>query len=420
VGAHQRLPDPLSVYEKLGFLVGDERFAAIGRFVFLPGPADSTLAVLAISLPNSALRFRREPPGFVARYAVVILVGDSTAPTARLSDTKEVRVRTFRETSRRSESVIFQGFVKLLPGVYDAAVSVRDLASPAGFRMEANISVPRFGPYSVAAPIVAYRAQPRLSRQALPSLIISPSATAALGGRDQGLLVYVESLADSADTAVLEWSHDGQVILVDTLALDAGGNHLRTATAALDVTRFPPGRLSLRARVGGSPPSDTSTMVVALQAEWLARDYQEALSLLRYAGTPAQLDELRKAEPGERARRLQLFLKRRDPNPETPENEFFQQYFRRLRDANDRFAETRLGGWLTDRGEVYITLGPPDAVTRDLDVREGPERRQVWIYRESLGFELRLVFLDQTGSGAFSLSAESRQAFRDAVQRLYT
>ncbi len=57
-------PDALAIYRELGYVVGDRLFAVVGRFVYLPGPADSTYAIFALSLPNNALRFRREPPDF--------------------------------------------------------------------------------------------------------------------------------------------------------------------------------------------------------------------------------------------------------------------------------------------------------------------------------------------------------------------
>ncbi len=415
-----RLPNPLPVYEKLGLLVGNERFAAVGRFVFLPGPADSTWAMLAVSIPNSALRFRRDPPGFLARYLVEIAVGDSAAPIVRLEETHEVRVRSFRETSSRGEDVIFQGLLTLLPGDYPARVRVADIASTAGFSASTDLHVPSFGPSSLTAPLVVYRGQARPNRDARPTLIVSPAARIDLDTQAGETLVFLESPADNPGPVILKWQHEGHVILVDTLVLAGSEGQLKTATAPVDVRRLPPGAVGLTAHLSGSSASDTSHLAVALQAEWLAADYQGTISLLRYAGTPAEMHELRTAAPEERARRLQAFWKRRDPQPETAENEFFQRYFRRLRDANDRFGDGAAAGWLTDRGAVYVTLGPPDAVARDLDMREGPERRQVWIYRESLGFELRLVFLDPTGTGALTLSDESRRAFRDAVQRLYS
>ncbi len=119
-------PNPLQVYDDLGYVVGEPRFAAVGRFIHLPGPGDSTYAIFALSLANSALRFRREPPGYMARYRVAITVRDTADPAgvalARSAAIREVRVRSFRETSRSEESIIFQAYLTLPPGHYTAEV----------------------------------------------------------------------------------------------------------------------------------------------------------------------------------------------------------------------------------------------------------------------------------------------------------
>ena len=49
------------------------------------------------------------------------------------------------------------------------------------------------------------------------------------------------------------------------------------------------------------------------------------------------------------------------PNPESPENEFKEEYYRRIAYANEQYA-SGIPGWKTDRGRVYIMYGPPDDI----------------------------------------------------------
>lgn len=417
------LPDPLAVYQGLGFLTGNPRFAAVGRFVFAPGPGDSTYAILALSLPNDALRFRREETGLVASYRVDIEVGDSTAPVARLQRIEEVRVRTFRETSRRDESVVFQGFLTLPAGRYPARVRVGDAAVADGLFAELELEVPRFAGPSVTAPILVYRAGGRADRATPPSFILSPRATIELDR--PAPQIYVESVPDGEHAVIIEALSEGEVIWADTLAppdtaAPPAGTTLRSGVLPIDASNLPPGLLSLRTRLEGVDAADSTTALVSLNTQWLARSYDEALDYLRYAGTLEQLDSLREAAPRERAQRFHAFWNRRDPDPATPENEFFVGYFRRIQEANARFSEPATPGWLSDRGAVYVTLGPPDEVLRDLYARQGAERSLVWLYEKSLGFELRLVFTDPSGTGVFTLSGESRRALAEAVRSIYS
>ncbi len=63
--------------------------------------------------------------------------------------------------------------------------------------------------------------------------------------------------------------------------------------------------------------------------------------------------------PSERKNFREEFWKRRDLDPSTEENEFKMEYFNRIEKANDLFISEGRPGWLTDRGSIYILLGPP-------------------------------------------------------------
>lgn len=61
---------------------------------------------------------------------------------------------------------------------------------------------------------------------------------------------------------------------------------------------------------------------------------------------------------------IQNFWEVRNPDPNSPTNQFRDEYYRRLAYASDHFGSPgRHDGWRTDRGMVYITLGPPQQLT---------------------------------------------------------
>ena len=81
------------------------------------------------------------------------------------------------------------------------------------------------------------------------------------------------------------------------------------------------------------------------------------------------------------------------------------------------FPETNRPGWLTDRGEVYISLGQADETFDQSGQVQGVEgvRFIQWDY---IGARISLIFWDRNGFGNFELTPDSRQAFREAVARL--
>lgn len=109
--------------------------------------------------------------------------------------------------------------------------------------------------------------------------------------------------------------------------------------------------------------------------------------------------------PDEAARRefIQEFWDKRDPDPGTPENEFKTEFYNRVDYANRRFREGGRG-WNTDRGRIYIYLGPPDKAEEfpSLKLPGEPKRGPVlwWVYyRYNLGFQ----FIDQYENGKYVL-----------------
>src|ERR1700744_2354183 len=75
-------------------------------------------------------------------------------------------------------------------------------------------------------------------------------------------------------------------------------------------------------------------------------------------------DEERKAFKGlntdeEREQFVEQFWLRRDPSPDTEENEYKEEHYRRIAYANEHYA-SGIPGWKTRRGRIYITFGPPD------------------------------------------------------------
>ena len=61
----------------------------------------------------------------------------------------------------------------------------------------------------------------------------------------------------------------------------------------------------------------------------------------------------------ERDQFIEQFWLRRDPDPDTPENEYKEQYWERVQYANEKFS-SGIPGWKTDRGRIYIKFGKPD------------------------------------------------------------
>jgi GWxTD domain-containing protein len=130
----------------------------------------------------------------------------------------------------------------------------------------------------------------------------------------------------------------------------------------------------------------------------------------------------------EREHFIEQFWSRRNPVP-GEENPFKEEHYRRIAYANEHFAAS-VPGWRTDRGRVYIVLGPPDeieshpkVVTFERPAEEGGGVTSVypferWSYREvaSIG-TLSLEFIDTTGNGNYGLALSIGPMEKEALLR---
>jgi len=123
---------------------------------------------------------------------------------------------------------------------------------------------------------------------------------------------------------------------------------------------------------------------------------------------------------------IEEFWRRRDPTPDTEENEYKEEHYRRIAYANEHFA-AGIPGWKTDRGRIYIMYGKPDST--DSHPMGGPYQRpaeegggttetypfEVWRYRyiEGIGQEIEIEFVDDCQCGAYEMTMD--RAKKDAL-----
>jgi GWxTD domain-containing protein len=128
----------------------------------------------------------------------------------------------------------------------------------------------------------------------------------------------------------------------------------------------------------------------------------------------------------EREQFIENFWLRRDPSPDTVENEFREEHYRRIAYANEHFA-SGIPGWKTDRGRIYITYGPPDEIddhssggSYERPPEEGGGETstypfQQWRYRyiDGIGTNIIIEFVDPTMSGEFHMTMDPSE--KDAL-----
>lgn len=153
---------------------------------------------------------------------------------------------------------------------------------------------------------------------------------------------------------------------------------------------------------------------------WLDED-------VRYIITPEERKAfVQMATDEERENFIESFWMRRDPTPDSMENEYKEEHYRRIAYANDHYA-SGIPGWRTDRGRIYIAYGPADEI--ESHPSGGQYQRpyeegggftatypfEIWRYRwiEGIGSDILLEFVDPTMTGEYRLTMDPSE--KDAL-----
>lgn len=145
--------------------------------------------------------------------------------------------------------------------------------------------------------------------------------------------------------------------------------------------------------------------------DWLDKD-------VAYIITDEERKAFKKlATDDEREHFIEEFWRRRDPDPDTDENEYREEYYERIAYANENFA-SGIPGWKSDRGRIYIMYGKPDE--RETHPSGGAYNRESyegggststypferWFYRHlpGVGSGVEIEFVDPTGSGEYRIA----------------
>jgi GWxTD domain-containing protein len=129
----------------------------------------------------------------------------------------------------------------------------------------------------------------------------------------------------------------------------------------------------------------------------------------------------------ERDNFIEAFWQRRDPTPDTEENEYKEEHYRRIAYANEHFA-AGIPGWKTDRGRIYIMYGPADEIdshpsggTYERPTEEGGGETSTfpfedWRYRylEGIGQEVIIEFVDSCMCGDYHMTIDRSE--KDALK----
>jgi len=372
---------------------------------FAQGPA-SYLVEVFVSICNDDLQFVRREGRFLARYDVTVLARARGGRQVGGDQFRRSRwVDTYDETARTDPCPLERVRIKMDPGEYSIVVRVQDIDSGAESEAEQKIVLPEGGE-------AVWFSSPKFLEGAR-----APGGSVTGEGRVEVRRAYGDSLPTMRVYVELYGvgarPEPGEIIyqiddvegrrVAEGLCRRLGargfglGYAVEQPTDSLSI-----GLYDLRIMAKGEEKLLAAACgrfrVSASGALW-NRDFEKTLDLIGYIATSDEMNALKRAPEDGRKEAWEAFWAGRDPTPGTSRNEVRDEFFERVSYANEHFGEPLAEGWQTDRGRVYITEGPPDAIdSHPIELSTGAW--EAWhYYRRSITY----IFVDKTGFGQYIL-----------------
>ncbi len=415
--AQPEMPSP-------GISLSRPRFSADATIQ--PGDSGAPEVRVDYRFARSELLFERRPDGYHAGYEIRVIFSKEKGKQQVAGDafSRELQVLRYAETHLQGVDIFDHITFQLPPGKYEAEIMLTDLTAErtatttvpvevpgiAGEIWITDLSLGTIGADSLRVSVEGGEIDPKPSRHfaddvtrlvALGEIVDnrradSPDSTYTLHFR---VASDFEPNVARGDTSIVRRGVRTRFVIRPRLGtLNAG-----TYRVILDLTSP---LVSVKGRKKPTPIRREKEFTVEQSAATAALDPRTSIEVLRYIASDAEaaeMDHLRTEE--ERRAFWESFWQRRDPSPETPDNEKMDEFYKRVRYADQHFG---VGGpgWKTDMGRIYIQNGQPDEIVRNPFRFDGPPEEIWYYYRDRKTF----YFVDRDGFGRYELDLNRTQS----------
>lgn len=364
----------------------------------------STRVDVFVQVPYTEVQFVKSANGFSASYSITISVFSENKEKliTEKSWTEKLEVKDFEQTQSSSNFNISLRSFNLTPGNYLIRSALEDKDSRQEFTVENKFVVNDLSKPLAMSDLMI------ISRRDTTSGItkILPNVTKNVLAQRDGLPLYYEIYSTRNQKISLEYKiidpRDKVVYsFEDVKDIDTGRTQV---TYTLNDIKLNLGIYSVNVILKNAGGETVSNISKPFMSRWTGvpeniSDMDKAISQLMYIASPSDLSHIQDTDnQEEKIKRYLEFWKSKDPSPNTEENELFNEYYRRITYANEKFSHYS-EGWKTDRGMVFIILGPPSNVDRHpFDYDSKPY--EIWEYYD---LNRSFVFVDETGFGDYRL-----------------
>jgi len=378
-------------------------------FLSFKGDDDKTRLDVFIQVPYNAVQFVKTGQGFEASYSVSVSIYDkdkNNLITEKIWNEKIVAI-SFELTSSPDNFNLGHRSFELSPGLYNISTSLIDNDSRNQYDSENLYEVKSFKsvPSLSSVMLVAKKTVVEGSTKLIPNV-----SRNILTDRDI-LSTFIEVYSDSSAKLFVDYQIlDEEEIELDkvTTKIDVskGSNQIFNNIDSLELNL---GKYYLKVTLRDSSGKELDYSTKSFVSRWYGvprsiTDLDKAVDQMVYIANPQEISYIEDATNRlEKAKRFVAYWNKYDSNPSDAYNPVFNEYYYRVSMANANFTTYSTEGWRSDRGMVFIILGPPDNIDRH-PFEYYAKPYEVWQY---YNLNKSFLFQDNTGFGDYRLSPDT-------------
>ena len=374
-------------------------------FLNFYSPDSATTRVDAfIQVPYNQIQFVKSDKGFTASYTVTVSIFDGNRENLIVEKVwnEEVNEKDFEQTNSKNNYNLSLKSFYLSPGSYVIRSSVEDKESKKEFSTEKPFIVKLLGGPVALSDIILIS---KISESGQSKKIL-PNVSGNVATQKGGVPVFFEAYSNKPEDIRIQYiiSNDKHEVVFQSNGyqhLDSGKTQIFNTIKDSSISL---GNYLLTVSLLNDSGDVIASTNKPFFSRWIGvpttiKDLDLAIEQLVYIATQSDLDYIKDAKTkDEKIKRYMEFWKKKDPSPSTEENEVFNEYYRRINYANERFSHY-VKGWKTDRGMVFILLGAPNNVDRH-PFEYDSKPYEIWQYYQ---MNRQFIFVDETGFGDYRL-----------------
>ena len=366
---------------------------------------DSLNFYIHISIPLNHFVFRKQMDHFSSEIIYTLVISDDEGKTQLYRESWREKIsEPYYENTRDPDNLVkTEKNIGLIPGEYKLFLNVQDEDSRKNWKITKTIKLERVN--FISPSLIFVKENDKLMKQV--DFLIQKQDTIWLrtqvnliGNEEiEGPVVEKMSPDHQSKMEINYFIHHNKTVIDSGVVAISRDGIQNFYYIPIPMTHHKRGKYEIELQYLNDKQITSFQYGLKTKNFW-TDEIDELVGVMKYVLPYSEYKKLKQKGDSEKLDAINKYWKKKDPTPETDENELLNELNERVKFSNKNFS-ILMHGWRSDRGRIYIIYGEPQVVDESYQDNRG-YNFQKWVYANGKEF----LFIDRTMSGDYTLYHE--------------